>query len=178
MLRRYLLNSAAYDSLSCYGRALLVELYALYNGRNNGELHMSVRKAQEHLRVGRKAAERALRELQDRGFIAVVQKGSFTCKVQLATTWRLTEHEFEGRPATKDFTRWTPPAAAGKSTVLPKDTDGAPEGHRDPPGPDENRRHGAPEGHRKLMGEQADGVPQEHTVNMPSGAGRPAPIVS
>ena len=123
-LEHYLLNSPAYRSLCCCARSLLVELYALYNGSNNGTLYMSVRQAQQRLGdVGRKAAEKAFNELQDRGFITVVQKGSFTCKVQLATTWRLTEHDCEGRPATKDFMRWTPPAAAGKKH-------GAPQGHR------------------------------------------------
>jgi len=122
-LEHYLLNSPAYRSLCCYARSLLVELYALYNGSNNGTLYMSVRQAQQRLGdVGRKAAEKAFNELQDRGFITVVQKGSFTCKVQLATTWRLTEHDCEGRPATKDFMRWTPPAAAGKNTVLLRGT--------------------------------------------------------
>ena len=120
-LEHHLLNSPAYRSLCCYARSLLVELYALYNGSNNGTLYMSVRQAQQRLGdVGRKAAEKAFNELQDRGFITVVQKGSFTCKVQLATTWRLTEHDCEGRHATKDFMRWTPPAAAGKNTVPPQ----------------------------------------------------------
>ena len=130
MLPFYVLNSPAYRSLSCYARALLVELGALYNGRNNGELHMSVRQVRQRLGVGRKLAEKALAELQDRGFIEVVQKGSFRCKVRLATTWRLTEHEHEGRPAIKDSMRWPAPPAAAKNTVLPGDADGAPEGHR------------------------------------------------
>jgi hypothetical protein len=173
MLPRYVLASPAYRSLGCEARALLVEMKGLYNGRNNGELHMSVREAQKRLGVGRKLAEKALAELQDLGFIAVVQKGSFHWKVRLATTWRLTEHEHEGRPATKDFMRWSP-AAAAKNTVLPGDTDGAPGGHRAPPEPGQDARHGAPQEHRERPTGQADGAPQEHTVNMPSRGGRPA----
>src|SRR5918911_4926017 len=160
-----MLNSPAYRSLGCEARALLVEMKALYNGRNNGELHMSVRQARKRLGVGRKLAEKALSELQDRGFVAVVQKGSFHCKVRFATTWRLTEYEFEGRSATKDFMRWTPPAAAAKNAVLPGDTDGAPQGRRGPCGPGGNPRHGASQEHRERPIRQADGAPQEHTVN-------------
>jgi GNAT superfamily N-acetyltransferase len=161
-------------SLGNDARALLVELKALYNGRNNGELHMSVRETQQRLGVGRKLAEKALAELQDRGFIAVVQKGSFSCKVRFATTWRLTEHEHEGQPATKDFMRWASPAAAAKNTVLLRYTDDAPQGHRGPRKSGGNLHHGAPQGHRERLIGQADGAPQEHTVNMPSRGGRPA----
>ena len=51
MLPRYVMNSPAYASLSCYAECLLLRMKALYNGRNNGELHMSVRQAQKRLGV-------------------------------------------------------------------------------------------------------------------------------
>ena len=98
MLPRYMLNSPAYRSLGCEARALLVEMKALYNGRNNGELHMSVREAQKRLGVGRKLAEKALAELRDRGFIAVVQKGSFSCKMRFATSQAAQAHAERLRP--------------------------------------------------------------------------------
>ena len=62
--------------------------------------------------------------------------------------------------ATKDFMRWTPSPAAGKNTVLPRDTDGAPEEHRGRSEAGQNPRHGASQGHRKHPSGQADGVPQ------------------
>ncbi len=44
-LYRWLLNSPAYRSLWPASRALLVEVMALYNGHNNGELFLSHREA-------------------------------------------------------------------------------------------------------------------------------------
>ena len=46
MMPRHVMHSPAYRSLCNDARALLLELKDLYNGRNNGELHMSVRQAQ------------------------------------------------------------------------------------------------------------------------------------
>jgi hypothetical protein len=68
-LYRWELESAAYRSLSLRARCLLVELKALYNGSNNGELFLSVRDAVARLNTGTHQATAAFRELEDRGFI-------------------------------------------------------------------------------------------------------------
>ena len=65
----WLLNSPAYLSLSCPARALLVELARLYDGRNNGQIGLSTRRASERCNIARGTAQRALKELQERGFI-------------------------------------------------------------------------------------------------------------
>ena len=104
------LQCAAYRSLGCQARCLLTELKALFNGRNNGQIAMSVREAMRRLGTGRKLAEKALAELQDRGFIKATVKGSFHCKARHATLWRLAEFDCDGQPASKEFMRWSPPA--------------------------------------------------------------------
>lgn len=105
-LHAYLLNSAAWRSLSVCARAGLVELYALYDGRNNGAIFMSERELGRRLAVDRRTGRSALAELTDRGFIVATEQGGFVRKVRHATCWRLTEHECNGRLATRDFMRW------------------------------------------------------------------------
>ncbi len=111
-LYRWELTSPAYRSLSIGARALLVELKALYNGNNNGELFLSTREASRRLnrQNGRNQAARLFAELEDRGFIRARSRGDFKVKsgvmVGRATCWILTEFPFGGALPTKDFMRW------------------------------------------------------------------------
>jgi hypothetical protein len=120
----YMLKSAAWCSLSCPARCLLIEMQALYNGTNNGELFMSVRSAATALGTGTKQASAAFRELADRGFIRATRKGSRTRRgeVRMATCWRLTEYDDDltGRQPSKEFMTWTPPEK--NSTVVSETT--------------------------------------------------------
>ena len=104
----WMMNSPAYRSLSALGRALLVELYALYNGLNNGDLFLSVRDAALRLNVSKTTVAPVFKEVESRGFIRARQRGSFAWKERHATSWILTEFSFAGQPPTKDFMRWTP----------------------------------------------------------------------
>lgn len=118
---RWELTSPAFRSLCTHARALLLELKALYNGINNGELFLSVREAARRLSVGKNLAERCFRQLQDRGFIRPNRTGSFNWKGGArrgeATTWILTEFGFAGALPTKDFMRWR----ASSDAALPSD---------------------------------------------------------
>jgi hypothetical protein len=104
----WLVSSEAYQALDCTARALLVEFYSLYNGMNNGELFLSVREAARRLGVAPNTAMKAIRQLEDKGFIRPNQRGSFHWKAGHATSWILTEFEYSGKSATKDFMRWQP----------------------------------------------------------------------
>jgi hypothetical protein len=112
----YMLKSPAWLSLSCQAKCLLIELLALYNGANNGELYMSVRTAATLLHTGLHQATAALRELKEKGFIRATRKGSRTRRDEerLATCWRLTEYDDDltGRQPTKEYMTWRPPAEA------------------------------------------------------------------
>jgi len=106
----FMLASAAYRSLSLRARCLLTELKRLYRGDNNGELFLSIRRAGKLLGgAGKDATRKAFEELQDRGFIRSSVKSSFTWKSGQATCWILTEFDFAGKSAAKDFMRWRPP---------------------------------------------------------------------
>ena len=103
------MECAAYRALSCYARALLLEIRKRYNRTNNGKIIMAVREAATLLGCHRDTAAKALQELQDKGWIRATQKGSFGCKIKLATTWRITNQPTGlglDTPATKEYATW------------------------------------------------------------------------
>ena len=106
----WMLASAAYRSLSCNARSLLIELGRRHNGDNNGDIPLSVREAATLLGSAINTACKALSQLEDRGFVRPNEKGAFRIKDRQATTWQLTEHSRAGKMATKDFMRWKPAA--------------------------------------------------------------------
>ena len=105
-LHKWLLNGAAYRSLSCYARATLVELYDLYNGSNNGEMFLSVREAARRIGTSARTAMKALDQLKERGFIRPHRAGAFSVKFKYATSWILTEFSFAGELPEKTFMSW------------------------------------------------------------------------
>jgi len=107
----------AWRSLSPWTRLLYIEIRARYSGGNNGDISMSYREAAEILGCSNGPIIAAFRELQERGFIIPVQKGSFSWKVRFqgsgrATTWRLTElpADYPERSLTPsyEFKAWVP----------------------------------------------------------------------
>lgn len=109
-LYHWMMDTAAWQSLSGNQRAIYVEMAARYMGRNNGRIPYSVREAAESLHIGKSTAARDLAVLRERGFIIPMKKGAFSLKRRHATEWRLTEFSCDVTPAmpTKDFTRWSP----------------------------------------------------------------------
>jgi hypothetical protein len=105
-----MLRSPAFLSLSCPARAVLIEISRVYDGFNNGRLGMAVRTLAERCRIARGTAGKALRELEDRGFIECVTKGSFSHKGGPASEWRLTAWpcNVTGALAEKTFMKWRP----------------------------------------------------------------------
>ena len=107
------LDCAAYRHLSVYGRALLIEFRKKYDGSNNGKIAMSVRDAAKLLKCSKDTAAQAIKELEEKGWIRLAQKGSFSCKQKLASEWRITNQPIGAgvdTPETKEYTRWKPPA--------------------------------------------------------------------
>ena len=99
----WLLESPAYRHLSCYGRALLIEIIYRHNGENNGFVIMSVREAADRLGVAFNTALKALAELQDKGFIRLAKAGSFNHKRRHAAEWTLAIFTVGDTKPTKDF---------------------------------------------------------------------------
>jgi hypothetical protein len=64
-----MMQTAAWKSLNGDQRAILVEMYARYNGSNNGRIHFSTREAAKTVHVSKATAARDLAVLVERGFI-------------------------------------------------------------------------------------------------------------
>ena len=108
MVPHWHLDCEAWRSLTTQARAVYIELERRYNGFNNGEIALSVREASRLCNIAKSTAQRALGELQEKGFIGIETPGGFDYKVRHATEYRLTAHPYRGQPATKDFMRWQP----------------------------------------------------------------------
>jgi hypothetical protein len=89
MLYWYMLDSQGWHDLSVVARCAYVELARLYDGSNNGQLAMSARNLGARLGRSSPTAARALRELEDAGFIKVMRLGTFSRKDRLASEYRL-----------------------------------------------------------------------------------------
>lgn len=103
-------GSPAWKALTASAIKLLVALQRLDNGENNGDLFLSVRKAQDEIGLSRNTVAAAFKDLEDKGFVVPVVLGSFKVRGGPATSWRLT---FVPAPSkrlapTHDWQRWQP----------------------------------------------------------------------
>jgi DNA-binding transcriptional regulator YhcF (GntR family) len=107
-LEHWLMDTPAWLDLDTVSRCAYIEVKRRYWGTNNGQIVIGVRELGTALHVSLVTASRALKRLQDHGFIAVMQKGSFNRKVRHASEYRLTEFgcDVTNALATKDFARW------------------------------------------------------------------------
>jgi hypothetical protein len=115
---RWEMDTPAWQTMSCYGRALLIEMRSLYNGHGN-RVYMSLREIERRLGIGRKAAEKARDELIERGWVRLLQPASFTLKVKHAPVYGLTHEPLEdrdGATAPKDYMKWTRPEENSRCT--------------------------------------------------------------
>ena len=163
-LYRHELDCPAYKSLCPEARSLLVEMRALYNGRDN-RVFISLRETMKRLSVGRCRAEKARDELLDRGFIRLLEKATFNRKTRHAPTYLLTnEPTREGEAPGKEFMRWRPEK---KNTVLMSSTDGVDEQHRGKPKQAQNMSDSVDEQHRERQKVTVLGVGEQHTDRLP-----------
>ncbi len=109
-LHRGITNSAAWKSLSCSAKSLLLEIWAFHNGFNNGAISYSHEQARLALRIGSKKVTDSFDELIDRGFLVVRRKGSFHVKIKdgpsKATEWEITDEPCDDQPAKKLYRTW------------------------------------------------------------------------
>lgn len=77
-LYHWVLGSEAWQSLNPNARAAYIELASKYAGvgSNNGRIGCSVRQIANALHIGKATAQKALADLQERGFIVAMQKGA------------------------------------------------------------------------------------------------------
>lgn len=83
-----MLNSPAYRSLSCPAKCALITLKQRFTGYNNGEISLSCRECASLNKMSRNTAQRALKELIEKGFVELMQVGWFGTRQ--ASVYRLT----------------------------------------------------------------------------------------
>lgn len=106
----------AMDPVAC---KLIVVLMRLEDGKNNGELFLSVRAAAKDMGVSINTAARAFKIAEQHGFIKPTAKGYFQVKGGPATCWRLTALAAPGMCGpTHDYRDWKPSENKTRSQIL------------------------------------------------------------
>lgn len=102
-------GTLAWEHLSGNAIKVLLHLVRFDNGELNGKLFYSDRTAAEGTGLSRNTCRRALAELVEKGFLAVVEKGHFDRKVRHATVYRYTWQAAPGVCGpTHDYRKWRP----------------------------------------------------------------------
>ncbi|WP_200957830.1 helix-turn-helix domain-containing protein [Mesorhizobium sp. Root157] len=103
----YVKRSAAWKALTPTERAAYLEVKWRYDGFNNGRIGVGCRELADELNKGRDTASRALKGLEEKGFIVEMKASAFNVKNRAATEWRLTEYpcNVTNQLASKDFMR-------------------------------------------------------------------------
>lgn len=117
-LYHWVLACDAWTELKPSEVRVLIELYGLFNGRNNGELFLSCREAAKRCRINKDTANKAFKRLIELGFIKRRWQEPLDFSLRKANRWILTEFEFGGAGATKEFVRWKP--CEKEKTASPK----------------------------------------------------------
>lgn len=97
ILTHSILNSDAWRCLSTEAICLFVEIRKRFNGRNNGEISLSMREAAEVAKCSKSSASRHLNQLVEYGFIDLHNKGLM--RNRHASTWFLTMEKSDTHPS-------------------------------------------------------------------------------
>jgi hypothetical protein len=119
MLHWHLVDSQGWHELSPHARLAYIELCRLYNGENNGRIGLSARRLACQMPCDKATASRALRELEDAGFVQTMRLGNFARKDRLASEYRLTNFKCDvtgDLPSRRwNIDRWQPSDGQSRS---------------------------------------------------------------
>ena len=107
LYRSSVLDTAAWRHLSPAATKVLIDMWSRCNGTNNGQISYSARDGVE-INMHRNTVAKALRELEDVGFIVCEEAWTFNQGGRKSRKWRLTTEPANGKPATREFARWQP----------------------------------------------------------------------
>lgn len=101
-------RSPAWRSLSPAERQIYWALKVRYNGKNNGRISMSSRELAAYANVSRNTAARAVKTLEEVGFVEITRGSGFNVKTRTATEYLLTEFDDDrnGARASRRFMSW------------------------------------------------------------------------
>lgn len=101
-IQRQLVESEAYLKLSAQAKALLILMQLHW--RNEKPVDFGIREAMAKIPCAKRTAQNAFNELQDRGFIELVEESVFNSRTQSKSrTWRLTWLPFLWKEPTNDW---------------------------------------------------------------------------
>ena len=102
-----MLQSDAWRHLSGSAAKVWLEIRTRFNGGNNGKLSLFLDEGSRLLGLGKATVDRALKELQEKGFLEMTKRGQWYGRK--ATLWRTTDRKCDGHPATNEWKQWKPP---------------------------------------------------------------------
>ena len=108
-----MLHSPAWRSLSGQAVKVFLELRTRFHGANNGRLILSLEEASRLLGLGKATVQRALDELQEKGFVIRTRRGQWYGR--LASTWAVVDRPIEGMGAVQGWKTWQPPPKPQKT---------------------------------------------------------------
>ena len=103
-LRHHMLASDAWRALSGSAIKVYLEICRRFNGRNNGQIHLSQADAAKLLFLSKSTVKRSLDALCKMGFIKYATKGSFYGR--RAATFVLTDKSHQGHHPTNEWLQW------------------------------------------------------------------------
>ena len=101
-----LLETEAFSCLGGGAFKLLTVLRKRFNGINNGDISMSVREGSQLINYSKESISKFFKELEDKGFIKINQRGSFKYKKRHASTWYLTMEDDQQGNKPRTFKHW------------------------------------------------------------------------
>ena len=105
-LNYLLIKSNAFKEVTGGAFKLYVKVRERFNGVNNGEIGFSVRDASNKLGISRMTASKYFKELEEKGFLKIKEKGSYNFKSRHATTWIITAERYNHKAPSNDFMSW------------------------------------------------------------------------
>jgi DNA-binding transcriptional ArsR family regulator len=120
------LRSPAWRSLSGPAVKVWLELRSRFNGRNNGELSLSLDEASRLLGMSKSTVRRVFVELEEKGFIRKVKPGQWYGRT--ASEYAVTDRPFRGQHASNDWKRWQSPKRPKTESRYSGGTIGMPDG--------------------------------------------------
>ena len=123
MLHWHLLDSRGWHALTPRACLAYIYLARFYSGKNNGLIGMAARRLATMMDCNKATASRALRELDDAGFITTMKVGTFSRRDRLASEYRLNNFSCDvtNEPPlrTWDCQRWEAPEAPATVALVP-----------------------------------------------------------
>ena len=100
-----MVRSDAWRSLNGNALKVYFELRTRFNGYNNGQLSLSLKKGAELLGMSQSSVQRALKELEEKGFIKLQKQGMWYGR--RASEYAVTDRQLNGVLPTNDWRRST-----------------------------------------------------------------------